>query len=180
MVHVFKNLDYLCEGTRLQRKIYRLLVDLGIFEDLSSYSPTLCGTIPLDIATASSDLDIIMDVRNDHLFKQTVDSLYSHFPHYHFQFKTIRGTRSAKANFFVQDKEIELFGQPNPVETQYAYLHMCIEYEILKRQPHLREQIINYKENGIKTEPAFASLLGLNGDPYEALLIHGRDQFGIG
>ncbi|WP_353626542.1 DUF4269 domain-containing protein [Bacillus sp. JCM 19041] len=164
----------------MQKKMHNLLANLGIFMDLSPYKPILCGTIPLDISTASSDLDIIMDVRNFNQFKQTVDNLYSHFPHYHFQLKTVRGTLTAKANFFVQDKEIELFGQPHPVETQFAYLHMCIEYEILKQRPVLKEKVIQYKESGMKTEPAFASLLGLKGDPYEALIQYGREQIGIG
>ncbi|MNO76159.1 hypothetical protein D3C76_672280 [compost metagenome] len=35
---------------------------------------------------------------------------------------------------------------------------------------HFRERIILLKTSGWKTEPAFAKALGLEGDPYEALL----------
>ena len=32
-----------------------------------------------------------------------------------------------------------------------------------------RHNVIELEQSGLKTEPAFARLLGLNGDPYEAL-----------
>ena len=39
-----------------------------------------------------------------------------------------------------------------------------------KMGPAFKEQIRGLKRNGLKTEPAFAKLLGLNGDPYRAVL----------
>lgn len=48
---------------------------------------------------------------------------------------------------------------------------MLIEYNLLKTYGDpFRERIIQLKKQGIKTEPAFAQLLGLKGDPYLALL----------
>ncbi len=48
---------------------------------------------------------------------------------------------------------------------------MIKEYEILEKEgEEFRKQIINLKEKGWKTEPAFAKLLGLKEDPYLELL----------
>jgi GTP-dependent phosphoenolpyruvate carboxykinase len=48
---------------------------------------------------------------------------------------------------------------------------MVVEYKLLKRlgEP-ARETIIELKKSGYKTEPAFAKLLHIPGDPYEELL----------
>lgn len=48
---------------------------------------------------------------------------------------------------------------------------MLIEHQILlEKGESFRQEIISLKKQGIKTEPAFAQLLGLSGDPYEAIL----------
>ena len=52
-----------------------------------------------------------------------------------------------------------------------GYLHMVIEYKILlQKGESFRQQVIALKQSGLKTEPAFAQLLGLPGNPYTALL----------
>jgi hypothetical protein len=50
---------------------------------------------------------------------------------------------------------------------------MIIEHHLLLMNPHLRTEIIQLKKLGKKTEPAFAQVFGLLGDPYEELLILG-------
>ena len=48
---------------------------------------------------------------------------------------------------------------------------MIKEFEILEKEgDEFRRKIIELKELGLKTEPAFAKLLGLSGDPYVELL----------
>ena len=44
--------------------------------------------------------------------------------------------------------------------------HLIIE----EQGEEFREQVIKLKLQGYKTEPAFAKLLGLKGDPYVAML----------
>jgi len=84
-----------------------------------------------------------------------------------------------KMNFEFGGFEFECFGQPVPVERQYAYRHMLAEHDLLVRYPKMRNEVIRLKEQGIKTEPAFARLLQLDGDPYEALLgLERRREFG--
>jgi len=54
---------------------------------------------------------------------------------------------------------------------------MVIEYQLLVKHGSVcREKIIELKKQGFKTEPAFAFLLGLKGNPYEELLKYENDQ----
>jgi hypothetical protein len=48
---------------------------------------------------------------------------------------------------------------------------MLIEHRLLlKHGEAFKNKVIELKQNGLKTEPAFAKLLGIEGDPYEELL----------
>lgn len=76
------------------------------------------------------------------------------------------------ASFQLDDFSIELFGQNIPTRQQPGYRHMLVEYRLLQDYGEdFRQQIIQLKQQGIKTEPAFAQVLGLPGNPYEALLL---------
>lgn len=167
-------------GTHSQQLAYRLLTELDLMNALKHYSPVLCGTIPLGIDIPSSDLDVICDVRQFERFERTVTALYRELPQFRLKRKKIRGVPTVKANFCYQGKAFELFGQPQCVECQYAYLHMKIEHMLLMAHPEWKEKAIEMKKQGVKTEPAFASLLGISGDPYEGLLAYGKKAFGIG
>lgn len=66
---------------------------------------------------------------------------------------------------------VEFFVQDVPLREQRAFRHLVAEYLLLERHGMaLRQQVREFKEFGVKTEPAFAQALGLPGDPYLALL----------
>ncbi|WP_245686839.1 DUF4269 domain-containing protein [Tenuibacillus multivorans] len=144
-----------------------------MLEDLSEYQPTLCGTVPLGINIEGSDLDMVIEVHDFDEFEQKLTRLYSREEGFRVKRFTVRGVSTIKANFYFRGFEFELFGQPQPIHKQYAYLHMVIEDSILKQRPELKEKIYDLKTKGYKTEPAFCKLLELSGDPYEALLDYG-------
>ena len=48
--------------------------------------------------------------------------------------------------------------------------HFRIEERLLALNPDLRPKVLELKRQGMKTEPALAKVLGLPGDPYEAIL----------
>ena len=68
-------------------------------------------------------------------------------------------------------RQNDVFGQAVSVKDQYAFRHMLIEHKILKSKgDKFRNKILALKEKGLSTEEAFASLLGIDGDPYTELL----------
>jgi hypothetical protein len=132
------------------------------------YAVFFFGRIAVDVA--DSDLDIVMEVHDGETFKELVTSLYSHFKNFCWKEIQIGCLPVYKANFRYEGFEFELFGQPVPVkEPSYAR-----EEALLRHDPDLRERIIRLRSKGIKTEPAFAQLLGLQGDRYEAILDLGK------
>jgi hypothetical protein len=160
-------------GNIKQQEAYSAIMDLCVFDELHAYNPVLCGTLPIGIDIKGSDLDIIMEVQELDFFAEQLQTLYADKENFSLKRTTIRGKEVVKANFIFRNFEFELFGQAQPVHKQFAYLHMMIEYELLKRKPGLKEKVIYLKNQGYKTEPAFCKLLNIGGDPYEGLILFG-------
>jgi len=165
-------------GNAKQKLAHQAIFDLRIPEELSPYTPVLCGTIPIEIDTAESDLDVIMEVHDIPRFREQVTALYGHLQEFLITEKVREGVPTIKVNFIYGGFAFELFGQPKPVKQQNAYLHMIVEHALMQRDPALKQTIRRLKEQGIKTEPAFALALQLPGDSYAALIDLGK-RWGI-
>jgi ADP-ribose pyrophosphatase YjhB (NUDIX family) len=166
----WQDLSYLAAGTPRQRAALSTLQRLKIVETLAAYMPTLIGTIPLNVETAQSDLDIACFAPDLDEFIATVSDLYGDLSQFRLNRKLIRGVPSVIANFDGGDFDLQLFAQPQPVLAQYGYRHLIVEARLLSLGSDAdRQAIRRLKESGIKTEPAFAQHFGIEGDPYEAL-----------
>ncbi|MEK5024628.1 DUF4269 domain-containing protein [Paenibacillus sp. FSL M7-1046] len=169
------NLAYLQQGTVLQREVYNLLQELRIMGLLADYEPLLAGTIPLGIQVEGSDLDLICEVHDPVRFTAEVHGYFGQWTGYSAVTRVVGAITRTKINFHAGGWPIELFGQAKPARQQNAWLHMLVEGRILDLLGEsFREEIILLKSGGMKTEPAFAGLLKLEGDPYKALLDLGR------
>jgi len=167
----FANIIYLKSGNSRQQLAYATLVDLGVFNLLLDAGPLLAGTIPIGIDIPGSDLDIICRCENHHVFSERLIASFSHFDSFEIKQKNIRNIPSTIARFQTKHFPIEIFAQDVPSKKQNAFRHMLVEYRLLgKYGKEFKEEIIQLKLKGWKTEPAFAHLLGLEGDAYELLL----------
>ncbi|WP_079240753.1 DUF4269 domain-containing protein [Chryseobacterium indologenes] len=168
----FTRIDYLKDGNERQKKAYEILTKYRVFEKLKDYSPILAGTVPIEIDIKGSDLDLIfkVDLKYDQDFLD--DLLFCQLiPHdVEVEYPIVNGEKCITLNFMLDGFPIEIFGQNKPTKEQNAYLHMIAEYKILQEKGEkFRQKIIELKKQGIKTEPAFGLLLGLE-NPYEDLL----------
>ena len=162
----WKDISYLKTGNKIQISAYNCLKSLNIFECLKEFDPLLTGTIPIGINIKSSDLDIICNTENKIKFVNKVE----HFFSFEKEFSREIKEHSVVFSFLYQDFIIEIYGEPKDVFKQNAYLHMISEYRLLKlANAKFKQQIINLKHKGYKTEPAFGKLLNLK-DPYKDLI----------
>jgi hypothetical protein len=171
----FTTIEYLKSGNERQQKAYQLLSKYRFFEKLKVYSPILAGTIPIEIDVEDSDLDIICEV-NFSFEEDFLDELLMvskcipENTDVQVNYPVINGEKCIVLNFVLEDFPIEIFGQNKPTTQQNAYLHMMAEYRILQEKgEEFKQKIIQLKQQGMKTEPAFGLLLGLE-NPYEDLL----------
>lgn len=167
----FTNINYLKAGNPKQILAFEVLTQNKILSNLVEFDPILVGTIPINIDIGNSDLDIICYWKNKADFIEKLKTLFGKESDFQIRETLINNQETVIANFKISSFEIEIFGQNIPTKNQNGYKHMLIEYEILKaKDENFRLEIIKLKQNGYKTEPAFAYLLGLNGDPYSQLL----------
>ncbi|RDY29019.1 DUF4269 domain-containing protein [Romboutsia weinsteinii] len=165
----FKNIEYLKYGNEKQIKSYNILTNINIFNILKEYTPVLVGTIPIDIDINTSDLDIICEVRD---FVGFIYVLKQNFSGYD-DFKVdCHAENIVVCNFKAQEIEIEIYASKENVDKANGYRHMLVEYRIMNLLgKDFKNNIIKLKEDGMKTEPAFAKLLKLDGNPYDELLL---------
>lgn len=169
----FTDPSYLASGNARQRRLHAALQQLRLMERLAPFAPVIAGTLPLAIDTPESDVDVLCHCPEHSTFQQHLQREFGKQSGFGWHESCIREQRSTIARFEAAGFEFEVFGQSIPVEQQYGYRHLCVEHRILKEQgPDFRARIRALKQQGIKTEPAFAQLLGLAGDPYEALLTY--------
>ncbi|TYP72352.1 DUF4269 domain-containing protein [Paenibacillus methanolicus] len=172
---MFMTIEYLQAGTSIQRAAFLAITRLGLMDTLADCEPVLCGTIPIGIDVDGSDLDVIMEVRDADRFQSIVRRQYGHLSGFETAKLEVSGVPTVTANFRYDGFAFELFGQPVPAKLQNAYRHMMIEHRLMADRPGLKETIVQLKRQGMKTEPAFALVLGLSGDPYDALLRYGEE-----
>ncbi|NML67543.1 DUF4269 domain-containing protein [Hymenobacter sp. RP-2-7] len=168
---------YLLAGTARQRQALATLRALGVWQVLRGFDPVLAGTVPLGIDLPESDLDIICEVAPaaQPAFAQRLRAHYSQLPGFWLGPGRVRGPAATVARFWHAGTPIEVFGQALPTRQQHAYRHLVVEHAVLAAggEPW-RAAVRALKQRGLKTEPAFAQLLHLPGDPYAALLALGE------
>jgi hypothetical protein len=165
------DIGYLQQGSKAQRRAYRILKDRQILEHLEPYNAVLAGTFPLDLVVAGSDLDILCEVTFHPGFAAHVERCFGKEDGFQVENTARGGSQVTIVNFVVDSLPFQLYGDPTPVVEQAAYLHMDVEHRLLQLGGRkARERILELKKAGIKTEPAFAAWLGLDGDPYAELL----------
>ncbi|HEX5657526.1 MAG TPA: DUF4269 domain-containing protein [Polyangiales bacterium] len=133
----------------------------ALFAALAPYKPTLVGTFPLGLQVEGSDLDLVCEAHDLDAFERVVSAFGA----------PQRARDASVTRFAIAGVPVEVFAQPVPVTEQLAFRHMVIEGRLLMLfgEP-LRAQVLALKRAGVKTEPAFAQVLGLSGDPYTELL----------
>jgi hypothetical protein len=167
----FDNIEYLKIGNNRQQQAYEALTNNKIFSKLKMFDPILVGTIPINIDIENSDLDVICYFEEKQHFQQFIIDNFKTEKDFRIVEHDSSEDMAVVANFFADGFEIEIFGQNIPTKHQFAYRHLIVENLLLNKYgEEFRNQIIQLKQEGHKTEPAFAIALGLAGDPYTELL----------
>lgn len=167
----FDNIEYLITGNDRQKNAYNVLTENNILKKLEKFKPILTGTIPINIDIEDSDLDIACYWQNKDDFIEKLKTSFGDQENFKVKEMTIADDEVVLASFFVGNFEIEIFGQNRETKKQNSYKHLLIEDKILVlKGEKFRQDIIKLKKSGYKTEIAFAFLLGLEGNPFEAVL----------
>jgi len=169
MLPDWHDITYLQHGSAPQRRAFAVLRRHVLLGHLRAHDPVLVGTFPLDLTVPGSDLDIICEVSDWEVFREALAG-FAAFLGY-----AVRPAATAEpalvASFEVEGLAVEVFGQALPTACQNGYRHLVVEARLLALGgAALRQRVLALKAGGVKTEPAFAQVLGLPGNPYQALL----------
>ena len=155
---------YLKKGTKTQRELWKILKKTNILHLLNKYNPVLIGTIPIDIDIKGSDVDIACETYD---FASFIEDLKGLFPTIAIKKKK----RAVIGRIKIDPFDFEIYGEAKPVHQQNGFVHMVVEAQLLSLGGNkMRQKIRNLKSSGIKTEPAFAKYLAIQGDPYQKIL----------
>lgn len=159
------------------KHVFSTLVASNILEEMKSFSPVVVGTFPLGVHTDQSDVDIILSHSNLQEIRETCLKYYSHLPGFKMHTACLLNLDSLIVHFYWKDVPFELFAQTQPSFVQNGYRHMIVEERLLKvGGDSFFNKVLELRQQGLKTEPAFARAIGLKkGDPFKALLTLWRE-----
>ena len=137
---------------------------------LARYNPRVAGTLPLGLATPGSDIDILCHAEHLDSFARDLWSAFGEYADFRI-WQWVSDGRPVVASFTAFGWPFEIFGDKTPTEQQRAWRHFDVERRLLELGgDEFRAIVAAERAKGTKTEPAFALVLGLSGDPYEAIL----------
>ncbi|NUN05772.1 MAG: VOC family protein [Bdellovibrio sp.] len=150
---------------------YAALQDSGVLKKFKSYRPVIAGTLPLDIAIEGSALDILMSCENADEAQSQLSAAFSKSGNFRATRTTVDNLDTLIVQFNHNGVPFKIFVQNRECVQQAAYLHFLCEERLLKLKGlTLRDQIRSLRQQGLKTDAAFAKALKIAGDPYELLL----------
>ncbi|QJE74459.1 DUF4269 domain-containing protein [Aerophototrophica crusticola] len=161
--------SWMAGGSGAQRQAWAVLSRHRLLERLAPWPARLAGTFPLDLGVEGSDLDLLVEVTDLDAAAATLDQVFGADSNYARVHGTFTDGPAEVASFTLDGLTVEIFAQAWPVERQMGWLHLLAEARLLHARPDAAEPLRALKRSGLKTEPAFACLFGLCGDPYAAL-----------
>jgi hypothetical protein len=173
------SIEYLAGGSDRQKRAYLALRELDLFPSLASWTneemelgigSTLAGSIPLDLAVGDSDLDIVTFAKDTKQIAALFREKFSGMQNFSSSRGIILGTATLLTKFDFGGETFEIFTQNVPLPQQNAVVHMLVEERLLiLGGASFREKVMELRHQGMKTEPAFGQVLGLE-EPYRELL----------
>lgn len=143
---------------------------VGVLRGLDQFDPHVAGTPPLGLDLADSDIDVLCHAPDPVQFTSAIWAGFSKYRDFR-AWQWVSSERPVVAQFSAEGWKFELFGLPQPVQDQMGWRHFRIEQRLLAMGGmRLRTLVLDERRRGLKTEPAFAAVLNLSGDPYQALL----------
>ena len=163
-------ISYLQYGNKKQQSAFETLTNHNIIRLLEPFNAVLVSTICVDVDIDNSDLDIICQHHDIQQFKNIVKENFGNYPNFK-QWLRKPDLKESVSCFEVDAFEVEIFSSTLPVRSQPAYRHLSMMDRVLQfGGESLRKKVKELKRSGLKTEPSFAKILSLTGDPYLAFL----------
>ena len=144
---------------------------------LASFDPHVVGTPPLGLDLPASDIDVLCHAPDPISFTSALWRAYADRRHFSIR-QWIDRTRPVIASFEADGWRFELFGATRPVHQQDGWRHFDVERRLLRLGgAAFRRRVMDHRAQGLKTEAAFAAVLGLRGDPHaEMSRLHDRSD----
>ncbi|WP_404378955.1 DUF4269 domain-containing protein [Caenispirillum salinarum] len=152
---------------------HRVLDSLGLRDALRPYRPRIVGSMPLGLRTADSDIDVLVEVSDLDAFATKMHEAHGATDDFLMYRRAAddHGPEALVVRIETAAYPVEIHAQGRPTVEQIPYRHYAVLNRLLRLGGgDLREEVLARKEDGERTEQAFAGALGLEGDASTALL----------
>ncbi|QUT07417.1 DUF4269 domain-containing protein [Sphingobium phenoxybenzoativorans] len=141
----------------------------GLMDMLAAFDPHVVGTLPLGVSVPGSDIDIVCHAADPAEFSALLWRNLRHRAAFGMR-QWIAVPNPVIVSFTYLGWPFEIYGADQPVRDQPGWRHFMVEKRLLTlAAASFRDAVMRERRKGAKTEAAFATVLGLTGDPYEAL-----------